>query len=112
MTRQVSDPAKELPKHNLGICPSAPHPNPLPGVPGRGSCSAAGPYPRREWLAGTLRWLALAGMAVVATVLGLRHGPQAGQVACRELPCGQCGLNRQCELPRAAAWRGTPERNP
>ncbi|MCY2989051.1 MAG: tRNA lysidine(34) synthetase TilS [Planctomycetota bacterium] len=34
---------KARPKNNFGICFSAPHPNPLPGVPGRGSYSSAEP---------------------------------------------------------------------
>jgi hypothetical protein len=108
----ITDPPKERPKNNFGICSSAPHPNPLPGVPGRGSYSSAVPNPRREWLTAAFRWLSLAGMAMVATVLGLRRSPGTGQPDClRELPCRQCGLNRQCELPRAAAWRDAKERN-
>ena len=90
----------------------APHPHPLPGVPGRGSYASAVPNPRREWLTAVFRWLALAGMAAVATVLGLRRSPDTGQPDClRGLPCGQCGLNRQCELPPAAVWRDAKERN-
>ncbi|MCY2989219.1 MAG: hypothetical protein NTY19_15300 [Planctomycetota bacterium] len=70
------------------------------------------PNPRREWLTATFRWLALAGLAAVATVLGLRRSPDTGQPDClRELPCGQCGLNRQCKIPQAAAWRNAQERN-
>ena len=70
------------------------------------------PNPRREWLAAAFRWLTLAGLAAVAMVLGLRRTPDARQSDClRELPCGQCGLNRRCELPRAAVWRDLQERN-
>ena len=112
MTMHITDPPKERPKHNFGICSSAPHPNPLPGVPGRGSSSSAVPNPRREWLTAAFRGLALAGMAAAATALGLRRRPDTGLADClRGLPCGQCGLNRQCELPRAAVWRDAKERN-
>ncbi len=91
----ITDPPTERPKHDFGSCSSAPHPN-----------------PRREWLTATFRWLALAGLAAVATVLGLRRSSDAGQSDClRELPCGQCGLNRQCKIPQAAAWRDVQERN-
>ena len=41
---------REPPKNNFGIGFSAPHPGPLPGVPGRGSYSSAGPK-RRPLLA-------------------------------------------------------------
>ena len=40
---QVPGPTtQQVPSSNFGVCQAAPHPNLLPGVPGRGSCSVAG----------------------------------------------------------------------
>ncbi len=73
-------------------------------------CRPVEACPRRQWLAEVLRGLALAGLAAVAAVLGFRRPSDPDRADCRhELPCSQCGLNRQCALPPAAVWRGTQE---
>ena len=46
----------ERPNNNLGSGPSAPHPTPLPGVPGRGSCVSAATKQKPRWLTAA-KWL-------------------------------------------------------
>jgi hypothetical protein len=64
---------------------------------------------RRQWLTAAARWLMLSGLALVATVLGLRRGrASAGAAACpSETSCGRCGLNSRCALEPAMVWRQT-----
>ncbi|MCY2992668.1 MAG: hypothetical protein NTY19_33030, partial [Planctomycetota bacterium] len=51
-----SEPTIERPNNNLGSGPSAPHPTPLPGVPGRGSCVSAATKQKPRWLTAA-KWL-------------------------------------------------------
>ena len=69
------------------------------------------PQARRQWLIAALRWFALSALTLVAALLGLRRRADTTSSDClRELPCGQCGQNLYCGLPRATGWRNAQGR--
>lgn len=59
---------------------------------------------RRQWLHSLTRWSALSLMACVSGLLVWRN-QRAGAGCMLTHPCGQCGLAKACQLPKADAYR-------
>jgi len=56
------------------------------------------PYDRRQWLSGSLRYAAVAGISVLSASLLVRRGAVAGSGGCPvPVDCGNCSARRRCK---------------